>query len=737
MTERTLLSEDINDFCFIDTETRSNIDVTVAGVERHMDEGFVSILTYAIGDAPVQDWCVPSWAEKDRLDWENAPDDLYCFLRRALDKGDRWFVAWNSGFDRKSISRGIVCTNPAAPELAQGTIRARMMVDAMAQAVKSHLPPDLMGASQMNGSEVKKQSGGKALIKMFADGSRPETPASNPVEWGQFRSYARDDVAAMRDIWQTTLPLDVIEWEEFWVNELINDRGLPMDEPFVAAAADLAARNSMLANEAVVALSGGALRTVNQHAAILDWIEDKIGHLSSVERILTREVVMEPGDDGEDLAVVKKSLSKDRVEELILLLEKLDETEGLTDDEFTALQMLEVRQYGASATPGKFGKALGMLHGGRVKGQYVFNGAPATGRYSSRGLQVHNLTRATVGDRADEIEALEMITFGGDDVVASYDALKARFGPVGRTLSRLIRPAILAPEGCTMFSSDWSAIEARALPWLSDSDDGDAVLDVFLATDKDPSLPDIYKVQAGGILHIDPLAVSKAQRQSHGKVPVLSLGFGGGKGALFAMARNYGVSFGDEEAGQIVKDWREVNPWARAFWDDVWAAALGAMEHPGEEFIAGRLTYVYIPEYRKGSLFCFMPCGRALIYPSIRWERRDVKNKFTGEIETKNQLTYRRGRGRAVLWYGTLAENATQGICGSLLRWALVEFEHRAPGLLIGHTHDEIIGMCPVSEADGAAALLSELMGTGPAWAAGLPLASEAEINDWYTKTEA
>lgn len=319
----------------------------------------------------------------------------------------------------------------------------------------------------------------------------------------------------------------------------------------------------------------------------------------------------------------------------------------------------------------------------------------------------------------------------------TYDALEARFGPVGRTLSRLIRPAFIAPEGQRMLSADWSAIEARGLPWLAGNPGGEKVLSVFRTNDADPSLPDIYKVQAGLILGIAPLDVTKAQRQSHGKVPVLSLGYLGGVGALSNMARAYRVVFAEDEKQRIVDDYRRANPWLLDFADDSWNAVLRALDEPDTPQTAGRVTYVFVPDYRKGTLFTILPCGRALMYPSFRWERRQVKNKFTGEIEEKVQLTYRRGRARSPVWKGLLClENPTQAVCGSLLRWTLREFELRRPGVIVGHTHDEIIGLAPTARIEAVAEELVGLMNTGPGWAAGLPLKAEPEITDWYTKTE-
>lgn len=403
------LSDDPNDFCIIDTETRSRLDVTEVGAVNHIAAGRVIIVTYAIGDGPVQVWAVDSFDEADRLNFQNIPGDLQAFWRRAA-RGEAWFVAWNSGFDRHALGRGIDLDPTVRAEYPNGEImRVDMIIDAMAQSVKSHLPPDLMGAAQYGGAATKKRGSGKALIKLFSDEAGTATPQTHPAEWAEFIEYAVDDIGAARDLFFSTAPLSAQEWAEFWANEYINDRGMPVDVEFVAKAAALAKHNAALADAAVREISGGALLTVNQHKAMLAWVEARIGHHPAVEHILTREVTIEEGDDGEDVAVVEKSLSRERVEALIALLEELDAGDGLTDDEYDALRMLEVRLYGASATPRKFVKIGPLLVGDRLTGQYVFNGAAATGRFSSRGAQTHNLTRDTVGTRDDEIEAIETI----------------------------------------------------------------------------------------------------------------------------------------------------------------------------------------------------------------------------------------------------------------------------------------------------------------------------------------
>lgn len=738
------LATDPASYCFIDTETRSPENVVVHGLHRHTTApGFmVMIVTYAIGTGPVQEWVTDHF---DRpLDWDDAPKDLRAFYVDAL-LGQKWFVAWNAAFDRHAINRGISNVDRLNGSQIE-TLSIPMIIDAMAQAVKSHLPPDLKGAAQFAGASVQKDTAGKGLIALFCDSAGTATPLSHPGEWAAFRSYAQDDIGSMREVFLGTMPLARREWEEYWASEKINDRGLPIDMGFVRQAAALAEFNAAKANAEVKEISGGALYSVNQHAKMTDWVLDRLDHLPRVRDILTKELIEgEPDEEGNDVVEAKLSLERARVEELILYLEDLDETEGLTDDEFDALRMLEVRVYGASATPKKFVKMVKQASAdGRLHGSYVFNGAPATGRFSSRGIQTHNLPRSTAARLRDastpkndpfddEADAIDMIAQGGAD---AYEPLRAAFGPVGRTLSRVIRPAITAPHGSTLVWGDWSAIEARVLPWLADSPRADALLDVFRANDADPTRPDIYRTTASGIFRVlgrqvAPGDIDGGERQSHGKVPTLALGFGGGEGALAAMAANYGVVFPDDARPVVVEAWRNSNPWARGFWDSLWQAALKAMERPGEVATAGRLALVTIPDYLGGTLFLILPDGRQLLYPRIKWERREVQNKKTGETHWRDQLTYQRGRGRSPIWYGTLAENATQGFAGSLMRNALRQLSDIA----VGHTHDEALLLLRDTDLNEGTDRLREVMNTVPAWAAGLPLKAEIVVGEYYTKT--
>lgn len=713
------LSTDPNDFLFIDVETRSSEDVTVHGAYRHNAAGRVTIIAYAIGDGPVQHWILTDWSKK--LDWREAPADLAAAVER-VKRGEMWFVAHNAGFEFNAFTRGMV---------GLADFRVEWMIDSMVQAMRSHLPADLAGAAKAVGL-TQKQTAGKALIKMFADASRPETPASHPAEWDQFRSYARDDVAAMRDVFFATMPLTRREWREYWAVEAINHRGVPVDVEFVRQAVGLSEKLTETSNADIARLTKGKVRTVNQSAALLDWLRYTLRALPEVDRILTREIDLETDEDGEEHAVAKMSLGRSHVEELIAYLGRVDAETGLTDDEFDALQVLEVRLYGASATPKKYKKIEALVEAdGFLRGQYVFNGAAATGRMSGRGAQLQNLSRDKLGSLKDEAEAIEIVAARGVDC---FDDLRERWGPVGRTMSRLIRPAFVAPGGWTFAWSDLANIEARVLPWMTASEGGDELLDVFRQNDADPSMPDVYVACAARILGKNPREVTKAERQSHGKVPTLSLGYAGGKGALFNMARIYGAAFTDDEAQGIVDDWRATNKWAVRFWSQVWEAVLWCMDNPGEPRAAGRATYVFDAGYLNGTLFAVLPCGRPLLYPGLRWAEVERKDKATGKVSVERALTVRKARARTPLRVMELVNNLVQGAAASILRDVLVRL-HEHPILkpcIV--THDEVLCLVREDQADEGAALLADAMKFVPPWAEGLPISADSVVNPWYSK---
>lgn len=407
------LSDDINDFCFIDTETKAlpwtagtpDESVVNVGAYRYAKCAVVTVIQYAIGDGPVHVSAFKDFDPTRRFIWAYGfvPEELIRFHERAL-KGKAWYVPWNATFDRLMMNASV----------KHCVIRPDMTIDAMAQAVASNLPAKLEGASRAIGRHGKAASG-KDGIKMFTGADwTTHTPQTNPEEWREFAyGYGAQDIEETRAVFKATRPLPRKEWEEYWVSEKINDRGMAVDVDFCDRAAAMAELNSRHLDARMNRLTGGAISKVTQRERIANWLYDKTPHVEARDT-LVKAWTAEDDVTGEEDEIVpsKLSVASDRLDAYINYLETLDEREGLTDEEFELLEIAEARSIGASATPAKFQKIVDQHDGGRLKGQYVFNGAQQTGRFSSRGVQVHNLVRASLSNKEHperELDAIDLI----------------------------------------------------------------------------------------------------------------------------------------------------------------------------------------------------------------------------------------------------------------------------------------------------------------------------------------
>jgi DNA polymerase len=695
---------------WVDFETRGTVDIS-AGAYRYATQADAVVLSYAIGMGPVRRIAVPRFPAT--LDMIDLPTELLAFHAKVMTGTGIW-AAWNASFDRAIWNYATT----GFPEL-----KPTQIIDVMAQAVASGLPPDLSAAAVASHS-VTKLASGRDLIRLFCLPASTATPQSHPEQWAAFLAYADRDIEAMRSVFLATRQLALAEWREYWAMEAINDRGACIDLPMVEAAARLAAEDKVRANGELRAITGDPKMTVDMVKRLTAWLLDR---LPEEGRAIVTRRAEEVDEDGAVVRPAKHALTRRQVERLIAYVRATDqgaENAGLIS------RLLQIRLYGGSKTPAKFGRMLASHVGGALHGQYVFNGAAQTGRASSRGVQVHNLARDTLPDEPDVIDALT----GGCD----YNWLAARPDPVSRQLSLLIRPAFVpaGPENVFVWS-DWSQIEARVLPWLAGDDPGAlARLDVFRAVDNDKSVPDLYTRTAAALSRVPVGRVDKPMRQ-RGKVAELALGFGGSTGALQAMAAGYGLHLEDADALQTVARWREANPWCVAFWQALGDAADAAMRLPGLPQRAGRVVYTFAPGYLGGSLFCTLPSGRLLTYRALRYERVEEKDDDGRVTGRRRQLRFSRGHGRVKLWHGMLAENIVQAVAADVLRGTLRQLEEFSGWMPVRlHTHDEVLVEVARGKVAQAEAVLRTFMRQGFDWSRGLPLMSEETLGYYYSKHE-
>lgn len=388
---------DINDICVIDSETRrvrgaTVLDVTKSGIYSYSQQAFPVMWQYTIGDGPAKVITLDSFDEC--LSWDlDVPDEMKRFHDR-VEAGRAFYYAWNAAFDLQ------IWNGPFSdfPEITHYQMR-----DAMAQAAASGLPGRLSAAAKWLGVSQKLEQG-KNLINLF-EPSTGGTPQTHPVEWGQYKEYGMQDVIATRDVIEYTRDLNDDEWQQYAVSQIINDRGIAVDTGMCRAAAYLADVSRADTDARVRALTDGRVSAVTKVKDILNFSKDRAARHSALYDIFVKRVELRDDDD----AIVRPealSIERARIEQAVVWLESYL-VKSPDDHEMQVLrELLELRMYGGSNTPKKFSKMLAMAHKGRLCGQYVFNGGAQTGRFSSRGVQIHNLVRAALDDEVGAIEFL-------------------------------------------------------------------------------------------------------------------------------------------------------------------------------------------------------------------------------------------------------------------------------------------------------------------------------------------
>ncbi len=723
---------------FQDFETQSLLDLTVTGSLKYvLDTSTRALLwSWAIDDDPLKLWCPNLSSELVPEVWTVVKGRMAAVgacpaeVVEALKRPDTYIVGWNEPFDFK-VWRQVVVPDHDWPD-----IRLEQTLDAMAQGQASNLPGSLDFAGRALGLGTK-TIGGKAIMKRFADAAQPLPGSPADIEalmakgmsraaaiaaainlWDIYCTYSVQDTELMRDVWKCTRPLTVEEWQVYWASERINDRGMMVDLDVCQGAVAYREEEAAFVAEECKRLTDGVISSPTLTKQINEWVYDRLPDDLAEGMVKARD------DEG---YVTRLTGAKDVMGRL---LEDIKVSETPPPDE--VVDLIEVLQFGRASSSIKFEKMLNQEVDGRIHGQFVFNGARH--RFSSRGIQLHNLPRAFF---EDELDILDLVASQ-----APIEKLRA-YGPVSQTLSKILRPTVIAPKGRTLVWADYSAVEARVNPWLADSRDAEAaVLEPFrlMDADKTRSIPDVYILNAAVVFRMDPAVLwerfkngdkeAKAMRQA-GKVMVLSLGFLGSVGALKAMARGYGIRLTDEEAKVWVDGWRDRNRWARRFGDKVEAAMFSAMRRPMQSYPAGRVSYIFVPNLMGGTLVAMLPDGRPITYPKARIEKKEKFGKM------QDTITYIDGMARMSMWPGLAVENLTQFTAAGLLRESIVRIDREeTEGEIIGHTHDEIV---METDEDKALAVVNRLvakMTSGFDWADGLPLAAEPAMSWYYSKNE-
>lgn len=645
--------------CHTDFETFSTCDLKSAGAYKYaQDPSTDCLLTSGLvgREARIRRW---------------RPGDPYPYA--DIHPDDIEIHAWNSQFERL-IWRHVMVPRYGWPKLA---LEQFVCVSAQARITAAGPAKLDIAGKFFNRRHKKDNKGHLHMLKMC----RPATDAQQNTwlkqqggEWSldeeqrchhtpealdRLHDYCDQDVWTEVDVHDMLPPWQPDDLADFHLNERINDQGVVIDRDFAQAATRYAEEEKLYFANEIRRISGGAVETPRQFQRIQQWLLPLLSDEA--------QDVCKWYDNG----VAKYSFDADT--RANLLSEAASDLDWIAYDPRDAemiVDFIEMMDAAGKSSIAKYqalcDRAIVDRDGNpRIHGLYVFAGASQSGRFSSSGIQAHNLVRAVPGNAKPLITA-----FKHGENTRIQEQVKAWGTSVGKAspqavhaLGQLIRPAFTGcPQGdFDLVWGDWSSIEACALPWLSLHPDAEDRLSLLRRGE------DIYLKTASAILGRKITKEDKDERQSYGKVPELSLGYLGGAGAFKAMAKNYGVRLPEKKIIGIVKSWREDNPWATSFGMDCEKAAMAALRRKdGASFSAGRLEYWYNPDALDGigCLYCVLPSKRAIPYPGARIQL--VVPKWGGEhmgiTAMKSAWHPKKGEPwenwpRVSLWKGLLIEN--------------------------------------------------------------------------------
>jgi len=638
----------------IDIETYSDIDIKNAGVHKYVDTPNFEILLfgYVYNDEDIK---VVDLASGEKLP-EKVLNDL---VNPNVVK-----TAFNASFEMTCISRFFnLNLNPDEWECT------------MVYAYYIGLSGGLGSVAKALGLDEEKDATGNRLISYFSKPCKPtkvnglrtkNLPMHDTEKWEMFKEYCKQDVVVEREIRKKLESVYTIpEFERaLWsLDYKINNHGVRINKKFVDYIVDYAEEYSLIVATALKDISN--LENTKSNKQIRDWIESIEGfEVSSIAK-------------GEIDNLISKCKNPKTINFLNL---------------YKQSNKTSIAKYQAMIN--------GVCDDGVIKGLFQFYGA-RTGRWAGRRVQLHNLPR----NNMEYLDDARNYIMNKD-----FTAIEMIFDNPTEVLSELIRTAFEAHDGYKYLISDFSAIEARIIAWLSGEN---WRLDVFKTHGK------IYEASASQMFNIPIEAITKgSELRQKGKIAELALGYQGSVGALKQMgAVEMGLK--ESELQDLVDSWRLSNPSIVRLWYLVGNSALHVIR---ERTFCKVNNYLSI-YYKSGNLYIKLPSKRELCY----YDAKITKGKkFNNDV-----IEFKDGKGKSETYGGKLVENIVQAVARDCLAVAMMRFDNLGYKIVM-HVHDEII--LEVPEDENHLDTVNEVMAKPISWAKDLPLKGDSYESKYYVK---
>ena len=406
----------------IDIETASDENINVCGVYRYAESKYFNLLlvSYSIDNGAV--------ATCDIDNGDKLPDNV---LQALIDKSVIK-KAFNVNFERICLS---VYLRRNYPELLDFEDAVGNYIDPeswqcdMIHSRYLSMMSSLEDMGKLLRLKDKKMSEGKDLIKYFCTLQQDKhgnplfhDKSDNSKDWKKFIKYNRRDVEVELKIqhYLSEIPAPDFIWEEFYIDQRINDKGILIDTEYAVKAVELDSKAKKELFPKLVELTN--LDNPNSPAQMKEWLICKGINAESLDKKSMQKILETVSDDVKEVLRLYQQLSKSSVK--------------------------------------KYNTMLNVVCAdGRARGMFSFYGANRTGRFAGRLIQLQNLPQ----NHLDNLSELKELIKSGD-----FDTIRNDYDDVSEILSQLIRTAFIPPEDKKFIVADFSAIEARVLSWLAD-----------------------------------------------------------------------------------------------------------------------------------------------------------------------------------------------------------------------------------------------------------------------------
>lgn len=543
-----------------DIETYSDVDLKKCGIYKYAESPNFEILLFAYS---------VNGGEVIVIDLANGEEVPIEIISALSDKSvTKW--AFNSAFERICLSAWLRKNHPEhfssysnSDDTVSNYLNPSSWKCCMIWSAYIGLPLSLEGVGAVLGLQEQKMKEGKDLIRYFCIPCKPtksnggrtrNLPMHDITRWATFSSYNRRDVEVEMSIQKKLAKFAVPEfiWEEYHIDQKINDRGIAIDIDVVEQAIKMDEHSKEELSEEMKKLTN--LDNPNSVVQMKQWLSDNGVETDTLGKKAVAEMLKDAPQELADVLTLRQQLAK------------------------SSIKKYQAMQNAVCADS-------------RARGMFQFYGANRSGRWAGRLIQLQNLPQNHMPDLE---QARDLVKSG------NYAALEMLYDSVPEVLSELIRTAFIPKSGYKFAVLDYSAIEARVLSHLANESWRNKVFS---------NNGDIYCASASAMFGVP---VEKHGRNSHlrqkGKIAELALGYGGSVGALKAMgALDMGLN--EEDLQPLVNAWRTSNPNIVRFWWDVDNAVKDAIKQKTTTETHG-IYFIY----QSGMLFIKLPAGRKLAY---------------------------------------------------------------------------------------------------------------------------